>query len=257
MKLMKSMMLGTALVAATVAAAPTSVRASDDDGSTSVTLSADARRTVEQDRVTATLSYEFTGKTAEEVQAKINTKMQAAKPKYDAVGGIKVSTGGYNVYKNYPPEPEPKADGTPAWTPEEREKKAYWQGNQQLIIDGTKSDDMLQLIGGLQKDGFALQGLNFYMSRDAEDAVKDSLIAEALANIQARAENIRKSLGMKKIRYAKIDLGDNGRPIPMMRSPMAMKAEAYDMAGAAAPAPVAEAGETEVVVNVTAEVKLK
>ncbi len=256
MKLMKSMMLGTALVAATVAVAPTAVRAADDDGSTSVTLSADARRTVAQDRVTATLNYEFTGKTAEEVQAKINTKMQSAKPKYDAVGGIKVSTGGYNVFKNYPPEPAPKADGTPAWTSEEREKKAFWQGSQQLVIDGAKSDDMLQLIGGLQKDGFALQGLNFYMSRDAEDAVKDSLIAEALANIQSRAENIRKSLGMKKIRYSKIDLGDNGRPMPMMRA-MAMKSEmAYDAAGAA-PAPVAEAGETEVVVNVTAEVKLK
>ncbi len=254
MKMIHSLMLGTALVAAT--AAPVAVRASDDDGSTSVTLSADARRMVQQDRVTATLSYEFSGKTAEEVQAKINAKMQEAKPKYDAVEGVKVSTGGYNVFKNYPPEPAPKADGTPAWTSEEREKKAFWQGNQQLMIDGAKSDDMLHLIGGLQKDGFALQGLNFYMSRDAEDAVKDALISEALVNIQARAENIRKSLGMKKIRYAKIDLGDNGRPMPMMRG-MAMKTEmAYDAAGAA-PAPVAEAGETEVVVNVTAEVKLK
>jgi len=257
MKFIKAMMLGTALVATTVAVTPATVRAVDDDGSTSVTLTADARRTVQQDRVTATLSYEFTGKTAQEVQTKINTKMQEAKPKYDAVGSIKVSTSGYNVFKNYPPEPAPKADGTPAWTSEEREKKAFWQGSQQLIIDGTKSDDMLKLIGALQKDGFALQGLNFYMSRAAEDAVKDSLISEALANIQARAENIRKSLGMKKIRYAKINLGDNGRPVPMMRA-MAMKSEmAYDAAGASAPAPVAEAGETEVVVNVTAEVKLK
>lgn len=256
MKLIKTLMLGTALVGATAVATPAAVRAADDDGSTSVTLSADARRTVQQDRVTATLNYEFSGKSSAEVQAKINAKMQEAKPKYDAVKSLKVSTGSYNVFKNYPPEPQPKADGTPAWTPEEREKKAFWQGSQQLMLDGAKSDEMLQLIGVLQKDGFALQGLNFYMSRDAEDAVKDSLITEALANIQERAENIRKALGMKKIRYAKIDLGDNGRPMPMMRG-MAMKAEmAFDAAGSA-PAPVVEAGETEVVVNVTAEVKLK
>lgn len=253
MKFMKYMMLSTAVAAAVVSVSPASVRA-DNDGSTSVTLSADARRTVEQDRVTATLSYEFTGKLAAEVQANINAKMQEAKLKYDAVSGIKVSTGGYNVFKNYPPEPQPKADGTPAWTPEEREQKAYWQGSQQLIFDGAKSDEMLQLIAGLQKEGFALQGLNFYMSRAAEDAVKDSLITEALGNIQQRAENIRKALGMKKIRYAKIDLG-GGQPMPMMRA-MAMKAEAYDAAGSM-PAPVVEAGETEVVVNVTAEVKLK
>lgn len=255
MNLMKTMMLGTALAAATFAVAP-APRASDDDGSTSVTLSAEARRTVEQDRVMATLGYEVSGKTAEEVQAKINTKMQDAKKLYDTVKVVKPSTGGYNVYKNYPPEPEPKADGTPAWTPEEREKKAYWQGSQQLMLDGVKSDEMLKLVGSLQKQGFALQGLNFYMSRAAEDAVKDSLITEALANIQARAENIRNALGMKKIRYAKIDLGNEGRPMPMMRT-MAMKAEAYDANAGSAPAPVAEAGETEVVVGVTAEVKLK
>ena len=42
--------------------------------------------------------------------------------------------------------------------------------------------------------------------------------------------------------------------MPMMAR--AMKAEAFDAAGSVAE-PVAEAGETEVVVNVSAEVKLK
>ena len=248
------MLAGAALMLAT--AAPVAARAHEkDDGSTTVTLNAEARRMVEQDRVTATLNFEASGATAQAVQAEINAKMQAAKPRYDAVGGVKTSTGQYNVYKDYPREPQPKKDGTPGWTPEEREAKAFWRGSQSLMLDGVKSDAMLMLISSLQKEGFALQGLNFYMSRDAEDRVKDALITEALGNIRARAENIQKALGKRSIHYAKIDLGGGNQPIPMMRS-MAMKAESYAAADSM-PAPVAEAGETEVVMHVTAEVKLK
>ncbi|RYG58724.1 MAG: hypothetical protein EON60_12485 [Alphaproteobacteria bacterium] len=61
---------------------------------------------------------------------------------------------------------------------------------------------------------------------------------------------------MKTIQYSRIDLGDNGvRPYPVMARGAMMKAEAFD--ATSAPAPVGEAGETEVVVNVTAEIKMK
>lgn len=227
------------------------------DDATSVTLSAEARRVVQQDRVTATLAIESQAKTSPEVQTQINTKMQAAQKLYSAVSSVKASTGTYNVYKDYPAEPAPKKDGTPAWTPEEREKNAFWRGSQELQLDGVKSDELLGLIASLQKDGFAVRGLNFYMSRSIEDSIKDELIVEALGNIKVRAENIKKALGAKEIFYSKIDLANNGvRPMPMARGAMMMKAEAFADA-ADVPAPVAEAGETEVVVNVTAEVKLK
>lgn len=256
---MKSMRTSTYLMAGTAllaAAMPLPARADDkDDGSTTVNLSAEARRTVQQDRVTATLSIEKAGKTADEVQEFINGKMQEAKKLYDVVDGVKVSTGGYNVYKEYEPEPAPRKDGSSAWTPEEREKHSIWRGNQQLILDGAKKDELLQLIGTLQQQGFAAQGLNFYMSRAAEDAIKDQLIVEALQNIKARGANIQQALGMRTIRYVRIDLGDNGpQPVPMMAR--AMSAKAFD-AVESMPSPVVEAGETEVVVHVSAEVKLK
>ena len=249
-----SLLAGTALMAM---ALPVAVRADDkDDGSTSVQLNAEARKMVQQDRVAATLAIEVTGKDASKVQADINTKMQAAQVLYKDVANVKPSTGAYNVYKEYEPEPAPKKGGA-AWTPLEREEHSFWRGSQEIKLDGAKSDDLLKLIGSLQKQGFAVRNLNFYMSRDAEDAVKDGLIVEALGNIKARAENIRQALGMKTIRYAKIDLDNNGgvQPMAMMaRAPMMMKS--MD-AAAPMPEPVAEAGETEVVVNVTAEVKLK
>lgn len=250
---LKYMLAGTALMAATL---PVAVRADNkDDGSTTVQLNAEARRMVAQDRVQATLAIEATGKTAEAVQKDINTKMQAAKTMYDGVSDVKPTTGSYNVYKDYEPEPAPKK-GEAGWTPAQREAHAFWRGSQEIQLDGAKKDDLLALIASLQKQGFAVRNLNFYMSRAAEDGVKDALIVEALGNIQARASNIQKALGMKTIRYARIDLGDNGvRPVPMYARGAMMKTE---MASAdAMPAPVAEAGETEVVVNVTAEVKLK
>ncbi len=243
----KLMLAGTAMA---VAMGPVAVRAGDkDDDSTTVQVSAEARRMVAQDRVQATLAIEAQGKTAEKVQAEINTKMAQAKKLYDGVAGVKVTTGGYNVYKDYEPMPKPLSET-------EREKLAFWRGNQDINLDGAKKDDLLKLVGDLQKQGFAVRGLSFYKSKEAADAVKDDLIVEALRNIKARAANIQQALGMKSIHYSRIDLGDNGvRPYPMMAR--AMKAEmAFDAAGSA-PAPVGEAGETEVIVNVTAEVKLK
>lgn len=248
------MLAGTAVMAANL---PSTARADDkkDDDSTTVQVSAEARRMVQQDRVAATLAIESTGKTAEITQQQINAKMQDAQKLYSKLGMVKASTGTYSVYKDYEPEPTPKK-GEKGWTPEEREQHAFWRGSQEVVLDGAKSDDLLGLIGSLQKQGFAVRNLNFYMSREAEDSVKDALIVEALGNIRARAENIQKALGMKTIRYARIDFGSNGvRPMPMMAK--AMRAEAFDASGADMPAPVVEAGETEVVVNVTAEVKLK
>jgi predicted secreted protein len=256
---MKFLMAATALkfaVAATVFAvmAPHAARAEDkDDGSTAVSLSAEARKMVAQDRALTTLNYEVTGKTAQEVQALVNAKMQDAKKLYDTVKDVKVTTGQYNVYKDYQNVPEPKKGAAPI----DREKYSFWRGSQEVRLDGVKSDALLKLISDLQKAGFAATGLNFYMSRDAEDAVKDGLIVEALGNIQARAKNIQQALGMKTIRYAKIDLSGTGsQPMPMMARGAMMKS--MDAAEAAPmPEPVAEAGETEVVVNVTAEVRLK
>ena len=249
------LLAGTALVAVTM---PVSAPRADDkdDGSTTVQLNADAHRKVEQDRVQATLAIEVVGQNPTTTQADVNTKMQAAKKLYDAVTEVKTTTGSYTVYKDYQPEPAPKKDGTPAWTPEEREKHALWRGSQEIILDGAKKDDMLKLIADLQKQGFATHGLNFYMSREASDAVKDQLIVEALGNIKARAENIRQALGMKTIRYATINLNSNDggyQPMPMMARAMAKGAE-MDVA---VPTPVAEAGETDVTMNVSAEVKLK
>lgn len=215
-----------------------------------INLDAEARRVVTQDRVQANLAYEATGKTAAEVQNTINTKMTMALAKANAVAGVKVNTGYYNVYKTY--ENEPPNPPKP-YTAAEREKYAVWRGSQTLVLDGANKDNVLKLAGDLQGENFAMQGMNFYLSREASDRIKDELIAEALTNVRTRAQKVATQLALPKIHMARITIGGSGgyQPPVMMRA-MAMKgAEAADMA-----TPVGQAGESEVTLNVNVEVHL-
>jgi predicted secreted protein len=227
-----------------------------DDGSTVVSLNAEARRMVQQDRLRATLSIQKTGKKAEDVQRDINAAMQKARAAYSKVGGLKVTTGGYNVWKQYPNEPMPKADGRPGWTSEEGEKNAYWQGSQQLVLDGADREAVLKLVAVLQQQEFAVQGIDFYLSREASEALQDELMVEALGTIKSRAAKIADTMGMKTIRYARI--ATNGSmPGPMPYNMMRGLLLADSASAKAMPEPVAQGGESEVVVQVSADVRLK
>ncbi len=256
---MKHTLLGAVLMSgAALLALPTMAQdcsqCRKDDGSTALTLSAEARRTVAQDRVTAVLNVEGTGKSVQEAQRKVNEKMQQARGLYSKVQGLKVTTGSYNTWKNYPPEPAPKPNGQPAWSPAEREAKAFWQANQQLNIDGANRDDILKLVGNLQQAGFGVNGINFYLSREASDALRDELTTEALKNIKTRAGSMARALGMNKVRFVRIDTnGFNPQPMPYALMARSAKVE---MAGDAMPEPVAQGGESDVQVSVTAEVRL-
>jgi predicted secreted protein len=252
---MKTLLASTMIAAAALVAMPTITHADAAEIAyfkdvSVINLDAEARRVVTQDRVQVNLAIEAEGKTAAEVQNAINTKMTAALAKANAVQGVKVSTGYYNVYKTY--EGEPPNQPKPL-TAAEREKYAIWRGQQTLVLDGSDKDKVLKLSGDLQASNFAMQGMNFYLSREASDRIKDELIAEALNNVKARAQKVATQLALPKVHLARINIGSNGgyQP-PMMMRAMAMKgAEAADMS-----APVGQAGESEVTLNVSVEVHL-
>lgn len=218
-----------------------------DPNTTIVTLNAEARRMVPQDKLQATLNIEASANTAAEAQAQVNRKMQAAKKIYDDVRGLKVSTGGYNVYKVYPNEgPRPLSEA-------ERERQATWRASQQLVLDGSDRDAMIKLVNTLQQQGFAVQNLNYYLSKEGMDALRDQLTAEALTTIRSRADKMGNQLGLKVTGYSRIDASSSmgGNPPTMLYArAAAMKSEMAD-------APVVQAGESEVVVNVNADVKMR
>lgn len=251
---MKTLFAATCLAAAALVAVP---QASHADAATIayfkdvsvINLDADARRTVMQDRVQATLNFQATGKTAAEAQNAVNNKMTIALAKANAVAGVKANTGHYSAYKQYPNEPNPPKPLSAA----EREKNAVWHASQSLVLDGANKDTVLKLAGELQAEGLAMQGMNFYLSREASDRIKDELIAEALTNVRSRAQKVAAQLNLPKIHMARITIGGGGYQPPVMMRAMAMKggAEMADMA-----APVGQAGESEVNLNVNVEVHL-
>lgn len=219
------------------------------DPRTVVNLTTEVRQTAPQDRLQATLNIEAQGKTAAAVQSTINAKMQDARELYRKATGVKVTSGGYNVWKQYPPEDPAKPLSVTA-----REAKAFWTGSQQLVLDGTEASEILKLVTPLQQQGFAVQSLNYYLSQTATEQLRDSLLEEGLVTLRQRAERIAKALNLSGVQFTRVDLNTGGNVYPMMRS-MAMQAKGGAM-DTAMPEAVVQAGETDVVLTISAEVKL-
>ncbi|PIZ30182.1 MAG: hypothetical protein COY40_05235 [Alphaproteobacteria bacterium CG_4_10_14_0_8_um_filter_53_9] len=215
---------------------------------TSLGLSANAQREVMPDRVSANLNIEERAPTAKEAQSKVNTKAQALKTSADKIKSVKLTSSNYNVYR--------VNDG---WTWENGKRikkgKEEWQATQTFTLDSADKDALIKLAGSLQDQDVNLQGFTFYLSRAAMDSIKEELVTEAVNSLQSQAKKLATQLGMSKVRMASVNIGSSGgeSPRPMMIKSARMEMMASDSAMAA---PVAEAGEQTVSVNVTAEVHL-
>ncbi|MDB5491318.1 MAG: hypothetical protein JWO78_1167 [Micavibrio sp.] len=210
---------------------------------TFLNIAATERVQVPQDLLIATLRIEKTGPDAKAVQNELNALMKTAMDKAKAVTGVKVSTGGYYVYEETPPA-----------TKEIPKPKKSWRGSQTLEIKGTVADDILKLSGDLQELGLAMNGLNYTLSPDKADAAKDELMEAALTKLKTRAERAAKAMGKSSTELVEVSVDSNDMvqaPRPMMMMAMAKGASA-DMA-----APVAEPGETEITLTVSAKALLK
>lgn len=212
-------------------------------GATVVQLDAAARQSVMPDTLHVNLRVERKGQTAQEVQAFINRKMQDAVARAEKSKGVKIATGQYTVYQTWDyPIPQ-----------ERKHRKQVWMGNQQLTLEGKNYETVLKLAGDLQDMGLVMSGLNYSLSRAVADSFQEALVGEALGSIQRRAQHIARQLGKQKVHIATINLsgGHQPEPILMMRG---MKAEMA--VSDAMPAPVSRPDETEISINVNAEVWL-
>lgn len=214
---------------------------------TVMNLSAEARETVTQDRVKATLRMEHEAKTPEAVQTFINKKMTEAMSAARTISSVKSTTGRYNVNKRAPYDRK--------LTQEQRDRRTTWVGQQTLVLDSADKKALLKLAGGLQSSGFAMQNLNYYLSREKSDQFKEQLTKQALKNVKAHAKNIADELDMEHIHFARIDF-NNTLPRPIRAQPEVMMMAAKSMSADAMHEPTVEAGESDVVITVHVEVHL-
>lgn len=208
------------------------------DGQVILNISATERKEVEQDLLVGTLSYVVTNRDAGVVQNEINTAMKKALQSTKKVKDVKVNTGAYRVHEITDP----------------RTKEKQWRGQQSLTLKSKDSEALLDLTGDLQELGLTMNGLSYTLSPETAVSVQDSLMEDALKQLQTRANRAAKALGKSSADLRDVNVNSSGIPYVQQHRTRGLMHEASKMSMAA---PVAEAGETTISLNVNARAILK
>lgn len=216
----------------------------DKDKGTMLTLSVNETTQVEEDLLVAYMQYEYEGQVAKEVQNTINKKMKNAIEAAKKIPEIQIATEQYNIYKHYPYRGRNN---------HQDRDKFVWRGSQSLVIQSFDSDKLLKLAGDLQDMELLLNGLNFVISPDKHEQVKDSLLEAAIQKLRVKADRAAKALGMKKVEFVSINVDNNlYYPQPVRR--FAMSADISEKGVMSEP--VATPGQSLINLSVSAVVRL-
>ncbi|MCX4079879.1 SIMPL domain-containing protein [Rickettsia rhipicephali] len=206
---------------------------------------------VQEDLLISSIRIEEEGVDPKSVQNAVNLSMAAA-IKIAKQPDINVSTGQYNIYQYiYQYDEEQNTSNK-----EKRLKKKKWRGSQVLSLQSRTPEALLSVIGQLQNEGLLIQNLNYTLSNDKRDAIRNSMIESAIAKLKQQATRIAKALGQEYSRFTmiNIDTGLGARPpIAMYRN----AAPALGMMSDAAVIPSAEPGTSTVSITVSATALLK
>lgn len=217
-------------------------------GQTIINFSATERRAVPQDMIVSSLRIDVEDADPAAVQKKINEGMTKALALTKGETTIKTSTGGYTVHR-YDQEVKRNAQTGEVQT------KAVWRGSQTIDMESKDTAKVLDLTGKIQAMGFAMNNLGYTLAPETVEKVRDELMVAALQKLQGKAAIVGKTLG--KSDYELVDVNvDTGGPVMPMYKNMMMRAEVA-MADASMPAPVAQAGETDVTLTVSARALIK
>src|SRR5690606_8043361 len=201
------------------------------EGQTLITLSVTERGKVEQDTLIATLRIERENRDSEALQSESKSAMTQALAASEDAADIKVSTGYYSVYQY-------------SNAPQGGRTSSVWRGSQSVTLEGKDSQQILELAGELQGMGFVMNNLQYTLSTERADEVRDGLMESAIARATANAERAAAAMGKANIDIATLDIDaamGYSQPYAMARMSTSAMAEA---------APVADAGESEVSLTV-------
>lgn len=203
-----------------------------------VAYTVSATQEVTQDLLTVTLQANKEGNQAAEVQAALKQQLEAAlveARKAVVPGALEVRTGSFSLYPRY--SNQGKTNG--------------WQGQAQLIIEGTDMARITQTVGKLNQ--LNVVQVNYGLSRALREKHESSVTAEAIAAYRARGLELAKAFGFSNYALGEVSVnsneGSDNRPMPMMKAAR-FSAEAADAA-----LPV-EPGKGNITVTVSGQVIL-
>ena len=200
-----------------------------------VSFQVEVGRDVENDLVTAILNVTAEALKPAKLADTINSTMTWALEQVRANQKVKSRSGAYQTYPVY-----------------EDKRIVRWRGRQELQLESQDADQLSELVGTLQSR-LQIHSLQFSVSPDKRRQIEDTLIEQALAAYQRRADIIRKSVGAQGYTLLEVDIHTAGqdRPMPPLR------AEAVSMLSRSSVSqPAMEQGTSRVNVQVSGKIRL-
>ena len=120
------------------------------------------------------------------------------------------------------------------------------------------AEDVLELTGRLQDQGFLMNGLNYTLSQEKHEEVREGLLESAITKLTERAKRVGTAIDKPNVDLWEVNV-DAAPSMPIRAQPMmARSMMAMDgMAEVASAAPVAQAGKNNISMTVSAKVILK
>lgn len=212
------------------------------EGHSILHVSATEQVEMEQDLLVANLRYEAENESASAVQNEVNTAMKKALETATRVESVKASTQQYYVHEHY----------------KDRQRREFkvWRASQGLQLRGLEADELLELTGILQEEGFVLSGLSYMLSPKKREEVTDSLMEAALKKLKSRAVRAAKALGKSDAELLEINVSQHGGQI-QPRFAKAARMEVASMAMDSVATPSAAPGESTISLTVSANALIK
>lgn len=204
-------------------------------GQLALNLSASERQDVAQDTLNATLQFTAQGRDKVALQDQVNKAMQRALDLLKGTQGIDYQTSSYQVYIA---QSEPGRFNV---------SNPVWRAQQSLQMESLDSAALLDVTGQLQGLGLTISNMYYSLSTEQYEKVAAELTGKVLQTLQARADAAAAALNKGKAELVEVSLDGNSNFVAFRRGGFDMAAMSAEMAP-----PVADPGETEVTVNVSA-----
>lgn len=211
-----------------------------EPGQLLLNLNATEQRDVAQDTLNASLQYSAQGRDRTALQDEVNSAMRKALDILEEADEVEYFTTQYQVYVI--------DAGRPSRTDVEN---PVWRAQQDVALTSMDSDALLEAMGLLQAAGLVVTSQYYSLSTQKYEEVAADLMQSALAKLQRRANEAASGLGKSRAELVEVSL-DGSPNFPFRESAVAYR---MDAAAAVAP-PVAEPGETQVAMTVSARAVL-